>query len=76
MVESTNLKTRKQQTKSSSNFMMLKLFEKGSNIFSGLCEQTDKVQCMYLAFGNIKITTKKEEREESWKEGTNDVLED
>ena len=62
MVESTNLKTRKQQTRSSSNLMMLNSFEKGSNIFSGLCEQTNKVQCMYLAFETIKITTKKDQQ--------------
>ena len=41
---------------------MLKSFEKGSNIFSGLCEQTNKVQCMYLAFENIKIATKKDQQ--------------
>ena len=41
-------------------FSMLKLFEKGNNIIIVLCEQTKKIQCMYLAFRKLKKSSKKD----------------
>ena len=41
---------------------MLKRLRKGNNVIIGLCQQTGKVQCMYLAFKNPKIISKKNRR--------------
>ena len=38
---------------------MINGLRKGINYIIGLCSQTKKVQCMYLAFKNLKISSKK-----------------
>ena len=38
---------------------MLKCSRKGNNCVFGLCQQTRKIQCMYLAFQNLEISSKK-----------------
>ena len=41
---------------------MLKLFEKANNIIVAVCEQTKKIQCMYLAFRKLKKSSKKDQQ--------------
>ena len=55
---------------------MLKCFLKtGNNRAFGLSQETTKVQCMYFAFKNLEIRTKKGQQwSEGQKESTNDVL--
>ena len=38
---------------------MLKFLEEGNNSVIRLSQQTSKVQCMYLAFKNLKINRKR-----------------
>ena len=51
--ETTYLEERKQQRNYSRRFSMLRCLAKGNNI--GPCQQTRKVQCMYLALIHLKI---------------------
>ena len=62
MVEWTYLGTSKQQTKRHWCFKIPKCLQKGNNSIFRLCEITSKVQCMYLAFENLIISTKKSEQ--------------
>ena len=58
-VNGTNLETRKQQTRYRLCFLMLKCLRKCSNCVFALCQKTSKVRCMYLAFKNLQLSTKK-----------------
>ena len=40
-------------------FQMLNSFWKGKNCVFGLSQQASKVQCMYLAFQNLKTSSEK-----------------
>ena len=40
-------------------FLDVKCLRKGKNCGFGVCQQTSKVQCIYLAFRNLKISSKK-----------------
>ena len=53
--EATYSEERKQQRNYNRRFSMLRCFEKGNNIRP--CQQTRKVQCMYLALIHLKIST-------------------
>ena len=57
IVESTYLERTKQKTRYKWCLLMLKLLQKGTNIIIGPFQQTKKLQCMYLAFKNIKISS-------------------
>ena len=56
--ERTYLETSKEQTRYRWCF---RCFRKGNNCVFGLCQQTSQVQCMYLPFTNVKISTKKDQ---------------
>ena len=58
-VERTYLEIRKQQARYCRCFYMSKFLRKGKNCIIGFCQQTRNVQCMYLAFENLKISSKK-----------------
>ena len=58
-VDRTYLETSKQQTRYRWCFYMWKCLGNGKNYISGLCQQTNKVQYMYLAFKNLQISSKK-----------------
>ena len=75
MAETTYLETSKQQTTYCWCFSMLKSLRKGNNFFFGRCQQRSKVQCMYWAFKNLKIScTKGQAWWESQKQRTNNVF--
>ena len=38
---------------------MLKYLRKSNNSVFGLCQQPSKVECMYLSFKNLKVSSKK-----------------
>ena len=40
-------------------FQMLKWLRERQNYFFALCQQTSQLQYMHLAFGNLKISSKK-----------------
>ena len=58
-VEKTYSENTEQQTRYGWRFYKLKWLRKDKNNVSGLSQQTRNVQCMYLAFKNLKITFKK-----------------
>ena len=57
-VERTYVETSKQQTTYRWCFQTLKWLPKGDNCVFGLCHQTSKVQCIYVASENYKISCK------------------
>ena len=72
-VEVTYLETNKQKTRCRWCFWMLKWLRNGKNSVFRICQKTTKVQCMYFAYNNPKISNKKgQEPSRSWKESTND----
>ena len=40
----------------------VKVFSESNNCVFVLCQQTNKVQCMHIAFTNVKITRKKDKK--------------
>ena len=74
-VETTYLETEKQETTYRWCFQIVKGLRKGNNCMFGLSQQRSKVQCMSLAFENLKIGTKEGQYwSESQKQSTNDVF--
>ena len=54
---------------------MLKYLRKGNNCVLGASQQTNKVQCMYLALKDLKIRSKKGTKwSERLKQSKNDVF--
>ena len=71
--EATYLEESKQQRNYSRRFSMLRCLEKGNNFIIGPCQQTRKVQCMYLALINLKISSKNVQQwSQSLKQSIND----
>ena len=63
------------QTSDSRRFLMLKCFQKWENCIIGPCQQTRKVQCMYLPLKNLKISGKNVEQcSQSLKQSPNDAF--
>ena len=54
---------------------MLMCLRKGNNCIIGLCQETSKVQRMYLAIKNMKISTRKSQQwSKSENQSTNNVF--
>ena len=58
-LEITYLELNKQQSRFRQIFSMLKDWRRGNKIILTLILQTSKVQCKYLGFKNLKISSKK-----------------